>query len=267
MGLQWGLIFDRLKVSVHPRAGLARTSRRADGVCRYRRCRARTRSLLAAIVLALLSGCASGGSSSSTSSSTTAPAISTTASYQSSSTTTTTPGSQRASLGPLQTVEHYWRAIASQNFEAAYRDLVPGAVSQSESTFVSQEQQSQIQSAKFSGSLTSASKTAATVAVDSLTTTDGQYGCRTWTGSYQMTRLNGRWRIARASITPSPCRHEHQQHRQHRHHRQHQQHGTGSTQHHQHHRHHRHHRHQHRWMLPPYRLGGLLRTRRVLPGL
>jgi hypothetical protein len=43
------------------------------------------------------------------------------------------------------------------------------------------------------------------VTVDSLTTTDGQYGCRSWSSSYQLTRLNGRWEIARVSISPSPC--------------------------------------------------------------
>lgn len=169
-----------------------------------------SRWLLAAMMLVLPSACASAGSSNSTSSSTTAATVSTgPASSQSSGTTTTTTTAtrvpRRASLGPLQTVEHYWRAIAGQNFQVAYRDLAPGAVPQSETTFVSQEQQTKIGSANFSGSLTSASKTAATVAVTSLTTTDGQFGCRTWSGSYQLTRLNGRWRIARASITPSPC--------------------------------------------------------------
>ena len=45
----------------------------------------------------------------------------------------------------------------------------------------------------------------ATVAVDSLTTTDGQYGCRTWSGIYELIRLNARWQITRVNITPSAC--------------------------------------------------------------
>ena len=164
------------------------------------------RWLFLLMMVALLSGCASAGSSTSTGSSTTAAAVSAPpASYQSSSSATASPAPRKASLGPLQTVEHYWHAIASQNFKAAYRELAHGSVSQGETTFVSQEQQARIESATFSGSLTSASKTAAIVAVDSLTTTDGQYGCRTWSGSYQLTNLGGRWQIARASISPSPC--------------------------------------------------------------
>ena len=160
--------------------------------------------LLAAMMLALLSGCASAGSSNSTSSSTPAAGDST-APASSESLSTTTAASRRASPGPLQTVERYWRAIASHKFEAAYRDLTAGSNSQSEATFVSAEHQSQIQSANFSGSVTAASGTAATITVDSLTTTDGLYGCRTWSGSYQLIRVGGRWQIARASISPSPC--------------------------------------------------------------
>lgn len=64
---------------------------------------------------------------------------------------------RRASPGPLQVVERYWRDIASQNFDAAYRELAAGSSSQSETSFVSAEQHSQIQSATFSGSLSSAS--------------------------------------------------------------------------------------------------------------
>lgn len=165
-----------------------------------------TRWLLVAIMLALLSGCSSVGSSSSTGSSTTAAAVSTApASSQSSGSATASPASRKVSLGPLQTVEHYWHAIASQNFKVAYRDLANGSVSQDETTFVSQEQQARISNATFSGSLTSATKTVAIVTVDSLTTTDAQYGCRRWSGNYQLTRLDGRWQIARASISPSPC--------------------------------------------------------------
>jgi hypothetical protein len=100
--------------------GLEREFRRGEWSMRRSARSGAIRSLLAPMMLALLSGCASAGSSSSTSSSTPAAADSTApASSQAFSSTTTTPASRRASPGPLQTVEHYWRAISSQNFEAA----------------------------------------------------------------------------------------------------------------------------------------------------
>jgi hypothetical protein len=45
----------------------------------------------------------------------------------------------------------------------------------------------------------------ATVAVDSLTTKDKQFGCRTWSGSYDLVQQSGQWLIEQASITPQPC--------------------------------------------------------------
>ena len=160
--------------------------------------------LLAAVMLALLSGCGSAGSSSSTGSSTPAAAARPRWAHPSPS-APLTAASRPASAGPLRPVERYWGAIASHHFEAAYRDLAAGSNAQSEGTFVSAEQRSQIQSANFSGSVTSASENTATVAVDSLTTTDGPYGCRRWSGSYQLIRPERSWRIVRASIAPSPC--------------------------------------------------------------
>lgn len=112
-------------------------------------------------------------------------------SSRSSTSTTTTPAPQTASIGLLQAIEPYWNAIGSQNYSAAYRDLAPGSPRQNRASFVSQEEHARIQSASFSGSLAAASGAAATVAVSSLTTTDGQFGCRTWSGSYQLTRQNG----------------------------------------------------------------------------
>jgi hypothetical protein len=44
-----------------------------------------------------------------------------------------------------------------------------------------------------------------TVDVASLKTVDGQYGCRTWTGSYQMTLQGNQWLIERSNITPQAC--------------------------------------------------------------
>ncbi len=134
---------------------------------------AATRRLVVTVALGVLSGCGSTGSSSSgpVTSSTPGPASSSTQARPA-------PAPRRPSVGPLQTIQRYWQAVAAQNYEAASRYFAPGAVPQNAAEFALQEQQAQIQTASFRGRLASASGSGATVTVGSLTITDGQFGCR-----------------------------------------------------------------------------------------
>ena len=164
------------------------------------------RSLIAAVAFAALalSGCASSAPSASpvdrdvsTSSSSPAGAVS-------------APVSARQPrrihrLGPLQTVEHYWRDINAGKYGAAFRYLKPGSIPQGQAQFVSDEQQAGIEKVDFSGQLSARTAASATVAVTSLTTRDAQFGCRDWTGSYQLSKDGAHWLIDRASIAPSQC--------------------------------------------------------------
>lgn len=108
-------------------------------------------------------------------------------------------------LGPLQTVERYWRDIEAGRYGAAFRYLAPGSIPQGKAQFVSDEQQAGIENVDFSGQLSVRTGSAATVAVTSLTTRDAHYGCRDWTGSYQLSKDGARWLILRAGIVPSQC--------------------------------------------------------------
>lgn len=108
-------------------------------------------------------------------------------------------------LGPLQTVERYWRDIEAGKYGAAFRYLAPGSVPQGQAQFVSDEQQAGIENVDFSGQLSARTGSSASVAVTSLTTTDAQFGCRNWTGSYELSKHGARWLIVRASIVPSQC--------------------------------------------------------------
>lgn len=119
--------------------------------------------------------------------------------------TTTSPTSSAGRSGPLATVSAYWNSIGAHDFPAAYSDLVSGSVGLTESQFVSGEQQSGIQSISFTGRVASDDGSIATVNVDSLTTRDRQFGCRAWSGSYQLSNSGGQWLIEKASITPGPC--------------------------------------------------------------
>jgi hypothetical protein len=113
--------------------------------------------------------------------------------------------SSDAATQPLAALTGYWQSIDAHRFGAAYAYLAPGSVSQSKAQFVSQEQHAGIQSATFSGNVTSNTGSAATVTVVSLTTNDTEFGCRNWAGSYQLSDQNGQWLVEQAHITPSPC--------------------------------------------------------------
>ncbi len=105
----------------------------------------------------------------------------------------------------LTAVSTYWDAIERQDFAAAYAILAPGAVPQTEAEWASTEQSTRIESVRFNGEVGDSSSTAAAITVVSLVTVDQRFGCRSWTGTYRMTRLAGHWLIARADITPHPC--------------------------------------------------------------
>lgn len=106
---------------------------------------------------------------------------------------------------PLAAVRSYWDAIDAHDFAAAYRELAPGALSLSEAQFVGQENRAAISSASFSGTVFSNNGGSAAVDVTSLITKDAQFGCRSWSGSYQLVNQSGQWFIQRASISPRAC--------------------------------------------------------------
>jgi hypothetical protein len=108
-------------------------------------------------------------------------------------------------LGPVSSLEKYWHSIDAHRFATAYGYLASGITSQSQSQFVADEEHAGILSVSFHGQATSSDGSAATVNVTHLTTDDAQFGCRTWTGAYELARRGARWVIERADIKPAPC--------------------------------------------------------------
>jgi hypothetical protein len=125
---------------------------------------------------------------------------------KSTSTSTSTSANPSPPVPPaLVAVSTYWEAIARHDFAAAYAILAPGAVPQSEAQWVANEQSTGVERIRFKGEVGASSGTAATITVVSLVTVDRQFGCRSWTGTYEMTNQGGRWLIARANLTPRSC--------------------------------------------------------------
>lgn len=160
----------------------------------------------AAFAALALSGCASSAPSPSASSADSSVSTSSSTSAATASTHLRARRSGRIHhLGPLQTVQRYWRDIGDGKYGPAFRYLASGSVPQSQSQFVSDEQDAGIDNVDFSGQLAALAGSSATVAVTSLTTQDAQFGCRHWSGSYQLSKNGARWLIVRASIAPSQC--------------------------------------------------------------
>jgi hypothetical protein len=117
---------------------------------------------------------------------------------------TTTTGSPTAPA-PTAVLDAYWQNVKRHAFADAYSQLLPGSLNITEAEFVASEKQIKIQGASFRASVTSRTSSRATVVVGSLITRDQRYGCQMWSGSYGLIETAGRWRIARAAITPRSC--------------------------------------------------------------
>lgn len=112
---------------------------------------------------------------------------------------------QPAPEGPLAVVTRYWQSISAHQFRTAYGLLAPGSVGETSTEWIASEQEDELQGAEFHGRLAAVSQTRATVDSTSLITKDATYRCRTWSGSYRLVRVGGRWLIDQADLTPAPC--------------------------------------------------------------
>ncbi len=106
---------------------------------------------------------------------------------------------------PLGAVNKYWADIGAHNFAGAYGYLAPVSIALNKSQFVVSEREAGIRSVQFHGEVESDLGSSATVEVVSLVTHDASFGCRTWTGSYEMSMTGGAWHITRANLSPESC--------------------------------------------------------------
>lgn len=102
-------------------------------------------------------------------------------------------------------LDSYWNDISVGDYSAAYAYLAPGAVQLTSAQFVTDEQKVGISGIQFDAGPVAISGSSATVTVGKLVTTDSEYGCRSWSGSYTMIDASGTWLIGRSNITPHAC--------------------------------------------------------------
>lgn len=105
--------------------------------------------------------------------------------------------------GPVISLEYYWGDIDTGAYAKAWTYLSrPG---ETETAFIEAEKEARPANIELLGTLTGISGIHATIKVDRLITHDDQYGCRSWSGIYDLVRTDGHWLIASARIAPKAC--------------------------------------------------------------
>jgi hypothetical protein len=128
---------------------------------------------------------------------------------------TTTPSPARG--GPteetavLAVVNGHWTAIRNKDFATAYGYLAPSSTVSADA-WIASHQQAGIDDVTHIFSVREISGDAATLDVTALQTrahgdqtSSNPIGCLNWSGTYTMTKQNGRWLISKAQISSAPC--------------------------------------------------------------
>jgi hypothetical protein len=104
-----------------------------------------------------------------------------------------------------QVVMRHWSLINSGDFAAAFALFVPGSQG-SESSWISAHQEVAPISATVSvGTPRFSDSTDATVPLLSLRTADATDGCASWSGSYDVDKVNSQWLIGKADLQKQSC--------------------------------------------------------------
>jgi hypothetical protein len=101
------------------------------------------------------------------------------------------------------TIRRHFALISEHKFSAAYALLAPG-LQTGESSWVASHRGNGIFKVTVAVDATVHSATSASASIVKMTTLDGE-GCKSWSGSWGLTKIAGRWRISEANVTPTRC--------------------------------------------------------------
>lgn len=102
-----------------------------------------------------------------------------------------------------QTIERHFSLITRHDFSAAYALLAPSLQS-GESSWVQAHREDGIYKVEVSVDATLHSPDTATATVNKMITLD-RSGCKKWSGSWGLSKIEDEWRISEASVSPTPC--------------------------------------------------------------
>jgi hypothetical protein len=101
------------------------------------------------------------------------------------------------------TIERHFSLISQHDFSAAYALLAPSLQS-GESSWVAAHKEDGIYKVEVSVDATLNSPDSATATIAKMRTLDG-HGCKNWSGSWGLTKIEHQWRISEANVDPTPC--------------------------------------------------------------
>jgi hypothetical protein len=101
------------------------------------------------------------------------------------------------------TIHQEFALISEHKFSAAYALLAP-SLQTGEAGWVQSHREEGIYNVSVATSATIHSPESATASIVSMRTLDGG-GCKNWTGSWDLIKIDGQWRISEANLTPGSC--------------------------------------------------------------
>ena len=113
----------------------------------------------------------------------------------------TPQNSQREQVA--DTVEKHFHLIGEHKFSAAYALLAP-SLKTGEESWVQSHRENGIYKVDVSVSATVNSPESATASIVNMKTFDTE-GCKNWSGSWGLTKIDGQWRISEANISAARC--------------------------------------------------------------
>jgi len=110
-------------------------------------------------------------------------------------------------VDPVSVVSEHWSNRAADGLRTAWDALTPGLQSRTGgfSRWESDHQADGLYSVSFQGHVSSNSRGRASVVVDQLITEAASSGCNSWSGSYDLVVMDGRWRISGVNLDSSSC--------------------------------------------------------------
>ncbi len=101
------------------------------------------------------------------------------------------------------TIQRHFSLIGEHHFSAAYALLAP-SLQTGESSWVAAHREDGIYKVNVAVDASLSSPDSATARIVKMTTLDG-HGCKSWSGSWNLTKISGSWRISESNISSTPC--------------------------------------------------------------
>jgi serine/threonine protein kinase len=103
-------------------------------------------------------------------------------------------------------VQRHWRLLEAGQYGAAFDRFAPAlARAQGRSRWIAEMRRDGLENADVEVEPALLSPTTATARVERLRTTAARSGCHDWSGTYELQKISGAWRISKADLTSRAC--------------------------------------------------------------